>query len=99
MPFFSWPTELLPQITEKAFKVSAGKSVLFPGNTQCFSGVIGSCVKGRTRKKAQQSTFKFLESHQSPDLIMLEQETEESTVIPGALVSELLGNIFSPLIL
>lgn len=56
-------------------------------------------MKGKTRKKAQQSTFKFLESYQSPDLIMSEQEIEESTFTPGALapqVNELLGNIFFP---
>lgn len=45
-------------------------------------------MKGKTRKNAQQSTFKFLESHQSPDLIMSEQETEKNTFIPAALAPQ-----------
>lgn len=59
-------------------------------------------MKGKTRKNEQQSTFKFLERHQSPDLIMSEQEIEKNTFTPGALapqVRELLGNIIFPLIL
>lgn len=94
------PHSLSHRWQKRHLKVSAGKSVLFSGNTQDLSGVIGSCMKGKTRKKAQQSIFKFLESHQSPDLITLGQEIEKGTFIPGALapqVSELLGNSFFPL--